>query len=147
MEDRVLVVDDEETSRNGLKALISSWGYDVEEATNGKEALDRALVFRPALVITDLVMPGLDGLELLKALRSELPSTAVILVSGHASIETAVVAMREGAYDYVTKPVDTCRLRILIEKALEKADVVREVTLLRRQLSSPSSVPSTRRGS
>jgi DNA-binding NtrC family response regulator len=134
MKDRVLVVDDEETSRTGLKALVSSWGYAVEEAADGKEALDRALAFRPGLVVTDLVMPGLDGLGLLKALRTEMPSTTVILVTGHASVETAVVAMRDGAYDYVTKPVDICRLRILIEKALEKADVVREVTLLRRQL-------------
>ncbi|MCI0546106.1 MAG: sigma-54 dependent transcriptional regulator [Candidatus Rokubacteria bacterium] len=134
MAERVLVVDDEEASRTGLRELITTWGYEVQEAADGKEALERALTFRPGLVITDLVMPGMDGLDLLKALGNELPSSTVILLTGNATIETAVAAMKENAYDYVTKPVDARRLRVLIDKALEKTGVLREVTLLRRQL-------------
>jgi DNA-binding NtrC family response regulator len=134
MSDRVLVVDDEEASRTGLRSLLSTWGFEVEEASNGAQALEEALAFRPAVVITDLVMPGLDGLELLKALRGELPNASVIVLTGNATVETAVEAMKEGAYDYLTKPVDLRRLRVLIDKAVERADVVREVALLRRQL-------------
>jgi len=80
------------------------------------------------------VMPVLDGIGLLKPLAAAVPEAAVILLTGHASIETAVSAMREGAYDYMTKPVDPRRLRVLVEKAVEKVQVNREVTVLRRQL-------------
>ena len=131
---RILVVDDEEASRKGLKALLSNWGYEVEEAANGEEALEKAASFRPALVVADLVMPRLDGLGLLKALREEQPLATVIIVTGQGTIETAVAATKQGAYDYLTKPVDVPRLRILIEKALEKGEALREVALLRRRV-------------
>jgi DNA-binding NtrC family response regulator len=131
---RVLVADDDQDSCQALSALLSGWGYEVAEAADGNEALDRAIVFRPSLIVTDLVMPGMDGLALLKALRVELPASTVIVLTGHATIETAVAAMRDGAYDYLPKPVDLRRLRALVDKALEQSQVLREVTLLRRQL-------------
>jgi len=131
---RVLVADDDQDSCQALSTLLAAWGYEVAEATDGGAALDRAIAFRPALIVTDLVMPGMDGLALLKALRVELPASTVIVLTGHATVETAVAAMRDGAYDYLTKPVDIRRLRALVDKALEQSDVLREVTLLRRQL-------------
>jgi len=131
---RVLVVDDEESPRSGLTSLLSTWGYEVEAADNGQQALEVAQAFRPAVVVADLVMPGLSGIELLRALGEELNGVIVIIVTGHASIDTAVTAVRDGAYDYLTKPVDPRRLRVVLSKAIEKAEVVREVTLLRRQL-------------
>jgi DNA-binding NtrC family response regulator len=131
---RVLIADDDQDSCHALAALLDAWGYQVAEATDGSEALDRAMEFRPSLIITDLVMPGMDGLALLKALRVELPASTVIVLTGHATVETAVAAMRDGAYDYLTKPVDLRRLRALVDKALEQSEVLREVTLLRRQL-------------
>jgi DNA-binding NtrC family response regulator len=131
---RVLIVDDEESSRTGLTQLLSSWGYETLSALDGKDALERAGAFRPGVIITDLIMPGLDGLELLRSVQKELPAVSVIVLTGHATIETAVSAMKEGAYDYVTKPIDLTRLRVLLEKAVEKAEAVREVTLLRREL-------------
>lgn len=131
---RILVVDDEADSRKALKALLSNWNYEVEEAADGQEAVKRAVGFLPAVVIADLVMPGLDGLGLLKALQEELPFITVIILTGQATVETAVAAMKEGAYDYVTKPVDPPRLKIQIQKALEKGEALREVTLLRRRL-------------
>jgi DNA-binding NtrC family response regulator len=134
MKTRVLVADDEESSRSGLVLLLTTLGYEVESAENGDEAIERARTFRPAVVIADLVMPGTDGLGVLKAVRAELPHAVTILLTGHASIETAVAAMREGAYDYMTKPVEPRRLRALLDKAIEKAEVAREVTVLRRQL-------------
>ncbi len=134
MAQRVLVVDDEDTSLTGLQALLTSWGYEADGACDGKDALDRLVLFRPDLIITDLVMPNLDGLELLAAVQRELPTVPVIILTGRGSIESAVTATRQGAYDYLVKPVNVARLRILIEKALEKGDALREVTLLRRRL-------------
>ena len=131
---RVLIADDDQDSRQALSALLDGWGYEVAEAADGSDALDRAIAFRPSLIVTDLVMPGMDGLALLKALRVELPASTVIVLTGHATVETAVAAMRDGAYDYLTKPVDLRRLHALVDKALEQSEVLREVTLLRRQL-------------
>src|SRR5262245_24183355 len=134
MKPKVLVVDDEEASRTGVARLLAAWGYEVEEAADGLSALDRARTLLPALVITDLIMPGLDGLALLRALQEELPFAAVILLSGQGSIDTAVAAMKEGAYDFLTKPVDVSRLKVLIPKAVERAEAVREVALLRQRV-------------
>jgi len=134
MAHRILVVDDEESSRKGLKTLLSNWGYEVQEAADGQEALEKATSFLPTVVITDLVMPTLDGLGLLKALQSDFPFATVIILTGHGTVETAVAALKQGAYDYLTKPVEIPRLRILVEKALEKGEALREVTILRRRL-------------
>ncbi|HWU37226.1 MAG TPA: sigma 54-interacting transcriptional regulator, partial [Candidatus Acidoferrum sp.] len=131
---RVLVAEDEQSSREGLKGLLAHWGYEVQEATDGQEALEKASVFLPDVVITDVVMPKLDGLGLLKALQAELPFVTVILLTGHGTIETAVAAMKEGAYDYLTKPVEVPRLRLLVEKALEKGQALRDVALMRRRI-------------
>ena len=128
------MADDDEASRTGLEALLSNWGYEVEGADDGQAALDKAQVFLPSVVITDLVMPKLDGLGLLNALHRELPFVPVIILTGYGTIDTAVTATKEGAYDYLTKPVDVSRLRILIEKALEKGEALREVTRLRKRL-------------
>ena len=140
MADRILIVDDDVDSKTALGLLLSNWGYEVLEASDGSEALDLALEFRPTVVVSDLVMPSMDGLALLEALRSELPATSVILLTGYGTVETAVSAMKEGAYDYLTKPVDVRRLRVLVAKAIEKSEVLREVTLLRRQLGSVTSM-------
>jgi len=134
MKHRILVVDDEQDSRAGLTLLLSSLGYEVEGVEDGEAALERASSFRPHVIITDLVMPGLDGLDLLKSIGSVAPSSAVIMLTGHASIETAVQAVRDGAYDYLTKPVDPQRLQVLLEKAIEKAEMAREVAILRKQV-------------
>jgi DNA-binding NtrC family response regulator len=131
---KVLVADDEAASRKGLASLLSGWGYSTEEAADGEEALEKARGALPSLVITDVVMPKLDGLALLRALREELPFATVILLSGQGSIDTAVTAMKEGAYDFLTKPVDVARLKLLVPKAVERAEAVREVALLRRRV-------------
>jgi DNA-binding NtrC family response regulator len=134
MKHRILIADDEESARTGLASLLSTWGYDVDEAVDGKDALERAAEFHPSVVIADMIMPGLDGLSLLKPLSELDPAAVVILLTGHATVESAVSAMKDGAYDYLTKPLDPTRLRVLLQKAVERAEVLREVTLLRRQL-------------
>ncbi|HYS16301.1 MAG TPA: sigma-54 dependent transcriptional regulator [Candidatus Binatia bacterium] len=131
---RILVVDDEPASRKGLQELLTVWGYDVSSAGDGQEALERAAGRAPDLVIADLVMPGIDGLELLTRLKRDFPTTAVVFLTGQGSIESAVQAIKDGAYDYLTKPVDPTRLQILLDRALERSETVREVQLLRRQL-------------
>jgi DNA-binding NtrC family response regulator len=136
MAHRVLIADDLEASRKGLAALVATWGYEVEEAADGQEALAKAADSNPAVVITDLVMPKLDGLGLLKAVQAELPFTMVIIITGHGTIETAVGATKDGAYDYLTKPVDVARLRLLVEKAIEKGEALREVNVLRRRVKA-----------
>ena len=136
MSHRVLIADDLEASRKGLAALVATWGYEVEEAGDGQEALAKAADSNPAVVITDLVMPKLDGLGLLKAVQAELPFTMVIIITGHGTIETAVGATKDGAYDYLTKPVDVARLRLLVEKAIEKGEALREVNVLRRRVKA-----------
>ncbi len=130
---RILVVDDEEASRGGLRALLTREGYRVEDAADGPEALEKARIFRPAVVIADLVMPRMDGLELVRALQDALPFVAIIILTGQGTVETAVEAMKAGAYDYLTKPVDLTRLTLLLNKALERAGIARELALLRRQ--------------
>ncbi len=132
---KILIVDDEEPARQGLTALLARWGYDVDEAGDGQEALAKAAAGLPAVVVSDLVMPKMDGLELLRALKTDVPFASVILLTGQGSIDTAVTAMKEGAYDYLTKPVDVARLRLLIPKAAERGEALREVALLRRKLS------------
>ena len=130
----ILVVDDEEDSRSALQIILMDWGFEVEVAADGQEALKKASMSRPALVISDLVMPEVDGMSLMSSLQRELPRVPVIILTGFATVDSAVAAMREGAYDYLTKPVDIERLRVLLEKALDKAKVLQEVTILRRRL-------------
>jgi DNA-binding NtrC family response regulator len=131
---RILVVEDEAPTRNGLCDLLNDWGYDAKAVEDGIAALRRVSTFRPSLVIADLIMPNMDGLELLRRLQQELSHISVIILSGRGTVETAVQAMREGAYDFLTKPVDIQRLQILIEKALEHEEILTRMDLAKRGL-------------
>jgi DNA-binding NtrC family response regulator len=132
--ERVLIVEDEPAARIGLEQLVRSWGFLAESASDGEDALAKVTTFRPAIVITDLVMPRLDGLGLLRALQSQGADVTTLLLTAQGTVETAVEAMKEGAYDYLTKPVDLQRLRILLDKIVERLETMREVKALRRQL-------------
>ncbi len=134
MRQRIVVVDDDPSSRKGLEDLLTAWGYEATSAADGAEALERVAETSPAVVISDLVMPKLDGMALLTALKRDYPGTEVILLTGQGSIESAVQTMKDGAYDYLTKPADPVRLRIVLQKALERRDTVREVHRLTREL-------------
>ena len=136
MKYRVLIVDDEADSRDALAELTQRWGYDVQTAADGTEALRRAIEGHPDVILTDLVMPNMDGLWLLRALRAELPECPVVLLTGRGTIQTAVQAIKEGAYDFIEKPLEVPRLRIVLERALEKKETMREVQLLRRRIAA-----------
>ncbi len=133
---RVLIVDDEADSRDALAELTQRWGYDVQTASDGSEGLRRAIEWHPDVILTDLVMPAMDGLWLLRALRGELPDCPVVLLTGRGTIQSAVQAIKEGAYDFIEKPLEVPRLRIVLERALEKKETMREVQLLRRRLAA-----------
>src|SRR3984893_1697865 len=132
--ERVLIVEDDSAARVGLEQLVKSWGFAAESASDGEEALERVTSFRPAIVITDLVMPRMDGLDLLRALQQQGADVTTLLLTAQGTVETAVEAMKEGAYDYLTKPVDLQRLKILLDKIVERQETRREVKSLRRQL-------------
>ena len=132
--ERVLIVEDDAAARVGLEQLVKSWGFVAESASDGQEALDKVTTFRPAIVITDLVMPGMDGLDLLRALQREDADVTTLLLTAQGTVETAVEAMKEGAYDYLTKPVEIQRLKVLLDKIVERLETLREIKALRRQL-------------
>jgi DNA-binding NtrC family response regulator len=132
--ERVLIVEDEPSTRLGLTELVSTWGFTTESAADGEEALQRITTFRPSIVISDLVMPRMGGLELLRALKEEGTSITTVILTAQGTVETAVEAIKEGAYDYLTKPVDPQRLKILLDKIVERQDTLREVKVLRKQL-------------
>src|SRR6202008_1033219 len=132
--ERVLIVEDDAAARVGLEQLVKSWGFVAEAAVDGEDALEKVTSFRPAIVITDLVMPRMDGLTLLRTLQIQGADVTTLLLTAQGTVETAVEAMKEGAYDYLTKPVDLKRLKILLDKIVERLETVREVKALRRQL-------------
>lgn len=132
--ERVLIVEDDPSTRVGLTELIGAWGFLTEDASDGEEALRKVTSFRPSIIVTDLVMPRLGGLELLRALSDQLDDISLVILTAQGSVETAVEAIKEGAYDYLTKPVDTQRLKILLDKVVERQQTLREVKRLRRQL-------------
>ena len=133
MFEQILVVDDEAGSREGLRRLLEAWGYDATTASSAEAALERVKDRPPQAVITDLVMPGLDGLGLLRKLRAELP-IPVIVLTGQGTIEQAVEAIRLGAQDILEKPVEPAKLKILLEKLNDTHALQSEVHRLRQEL-------------
>ena len=132
--ERVLIVEDDPTTRVGLTKLVGTWGFATESASDGEDALQRITTFRPTIIISDLIMPRMGGLDLLRALKDEGGDLTIIILTAQGTVETAVEAIKEGAYDYLTKPIEPQRLRILLEKVIERQDTIREVKVLRRQL-------------
>jgi two-component system, NtrC family, response regulator HydG len=131
---RILVVDDEEPIRKGLARLISGMGHDVDLAPDAEEALQRALAVPPDLVITDLQLPGRDGLQLVSDLKERGIESTLVILTAHGTIDSAVEATRRGVYDYLVKPVDPERLATVIMKGLERSAMRQEVLLLRREM-------------
>ena len=128
------MVDDEAAIRESLCDWLSDVGYEVLTAENGPQALEIIEREKLGIVITDLVMPGMDGIELMKTAKSILPNTEVIIITAYGSIPTAISAMREGAYDYIEKPFCPERAELLIEKLVERQKLVEENLSLHQKL-------------
>ncbi len=134
----ILVVDDKDSMRNMLTETLHEEGYRVDSASSGKKALDLIHNKSYDLVLTDLKMPDVDGLEVLASIKDLDNETAVILMTAFGTIEDAVEAMRLGAYDFITKPFDTEHLCVLVNRALENRRLVAENSLLRQELFGSS---------
>ena len=133
----VLVVDDDDATRQGLTVLLESWGYQAAEAADGKAALAVCEKQLPHAIVTDLMMPAMNGLEFIAALGARVQQVGIIFVTGQATIDTAVQAIKLGAYDYLPKPLEPQRLREVLEKALKQVALARETGALRQRLESP----------
>jgi two-component system nitrogen regulation response regulator NtrX len=133
---RVLVVDDEQGIRAALGQLLEFEGYEVRTAANATDGIAEYERFRPHLVFMDVKMAGIDGLEALKRLRQLHPSATVVMISGHATIQTAVEATQLGAYDILEKPLDTDRILVLLRNALQHLDLTEENARLKETIQS-----------
>lgn len=142
--EKVLIVEDEENERTGLAELVSSWGYKAETARDGVEGLSKVAQWSPAIVVTDLKMPRMGGIELLGHLAEQSQAMAVILVTAQGTIDSAVQAMRMGAYDYITKPIDTNRLRTMLQNASTLVGTRAELETARRKLRDTGSLGQLR---
>src|SRR6476659_9256893 len=132
--EKVLIVEDEENERTGLAELITGWGYRTETAKDGAEGLEKVTAWAPSIVVTDMKMPRMGGLELLEKLATDAQTMAVVVVTAQGTIDTAVQAMRMGAYDYITKPIDTNRLRTMLQNASALRGTKVELEVTRRKL-------------
>jgi len=141
-QEKVLIVEDEDNERTGLAELISSWGYRTDTARDGAEGFDRVAAFSPAIVLTDMKMPRMSGLELLEKLAAADQTIAVIVVTAQGTIDSAVQAMRMGAYDYITKPIDTGRLKNILQNASNLLGTRAELEVTRRKLRDTGSLGS-----
>ena len=134
MPEKVLIVDDEEPARTGVAELVASWGYRTEMAKDGLEALDKVITWSPSIVVTDLAMPRMDGMELIQRLAEQPQELKVVVVTANTEISAAVEAMKMGAYDYITKPLDFKRLKAILQNASLLQDTERELEVTRRNL-------------
>jgi two-component system response regulator HydG len=134
MNGRILIVDDESNARNALAEILREEGYTCETAADGFKGLGRFGEFEPDLVLTDLKMPGMDGVELLTKVRERTPGLPVVVMTAFGAVDSAVQAMRSGAIDYLTKPINTDELLIVIERALHENRLRREAQDLRKRL-------------
>jgi two-component system nitrogen regulation response regulator NtrX len=136
MSRRILVVDDEQGIRAALGQLLEYEGYEVKTAANAADGIAEYERFRPHLVFMDVKMAGMDGMEALKRLRQLDPAALVVMISGHATLQTAVEATQLGAYDILEKPLDTDRILVLLRNALEHVGLQEENARLRRSVDS-----------
>ncbi|OQY38650.1 MAG: transcriptional regulator [Spirochaetaceae bacterium 4572_7] len=130
----ILIVDDEKNIRDGLSISLEMDGYNTYTAEDGLKALDFLVKERVDLVISDLKMPKMPGGELLKKITATYPTIPVIMLTGHGTVENAVVAMRDGAYDFLTKPVNLDHLTILVKRALGKKELIKEHKKLKKEV-------------
>lgn len=131
----ILIIDDEKAIRKTLTEILSFEGYKIEEAADGEEGLKKFREKNYDLVLCDIKMPKLDGIEFLQKAGELNPDVPIIMISGHGNIETAVEAVKKGAYDYISKPPDLNRLLITIRNAMDKSNLVTETKVLKRKVS------------
>jgi two-component system nitrogen regulation response regulator NtrX len=130
----ILIIDDEKSIRKTLSEILSYEGYKIDEAGDGEEGLKRFREKTYEVVLCDIKMPKLDGIEFLERAKESNPDVPIIMISGHGNIDTAVEAVKKGAYDYISKPPDLNRLLITIRNAMDKTNLVADVKVLKRKV-------------
>jgi DNA-binding NtrC family response regulator len=140
--EKVLIVEDEDNERTGLAELISAWGYKTETARDGLEALEKIAAWVPSIVVTDLKMPRMGGMELIERLDSQPQSMAVVVVTAQGTIDSAVEAMKKGANDFIQKPIDTIRLRSILQNLSTLIETRTELEVTRKKLRDTGSLGS-----
>ncbi len=131
---RILIVDDEANARAALSEILREEGYETETAADGFKALGKLGVFSPDVILTDLKMPGLDGLGLLREARAASPSTVLVVMTAFGSIDSAVEAIKLGADNYLTKPLEPASLIAVVERSMDKSRLMAEAAVLRERL-------------
>jgi DNA-binding NtrC family response regulator len=131
----ILIIDDEKAIRKTLTEILAFEGHKIEEAVDGEEGLKKFTEKTYDVILCDIKMPKMDGLEFLEKAKQQNPDIPIIMISGHGNIDTAVDAVKKGAYDYISKPPDLNRLLITIRNASEKQDLVVETKVLKRKIS------------
>lgn len=138
---KIIVIDDERAIRNSLKEILTFEGYEVDTCDDGASAIK--LIQSDVLfdcVLCDIKMPNADGMEVLEVMRSERPDVPIIMISGHGNIDTAVEAVKKGAYDYISKPPDLNRLLITVRNATEKVQLVKETKILKKKVAQNNQI-------
>jgi DNA-binding NtrC family response regulator len=131
---RVLVVEDEQFERQGLAELLRAWGYQAETAADGADALQKIAAFEPVVVLSDLRMPGMGGMDLLKQLHETQPGISFIMLTGQGSIEEAVEATKLGAFNFLEKPLDPKRLNVELRNCVERLESHKQLEIANRRL-------------
>ncbi len=132
---RILIIDDERGIRNTLKEILEYEKHEVEIAATGEEGLEHLRNNGFNLVFLDVKMPGLDGIEVLQEVARTHPEMPVVMISGHGNIDTAVDAIKKGAFDFLEKPLDLNRILVTVRNATDKSKLLQETRMLRKQLS------------
>ena len=128
-----MIIDDERAIRNSLSEILSDEGYNVEVAEDGPTAIEMAEKERYDVIFCDIKMPNMEGTEVLEKLRKDGIDSAIIMISGHGDIETAVECIKKGAFDFIQKPLDLNRILITIKNATERTQIITENTNLKKK--------------
>ena len=131
---KILIIDDERSIRNSLKEILADEGYDVDVAEDGAQGCEMAQKEKYSVIFCDIKMPVMDGMEVLSELVSKGIDSAVIMISGHGDIDTAVECIKKGAFDFIQKPLDLNRILITIKNATEKVSLVKETKILKKKV-------------
>ncbi len=130
----ILVIDDEENIRSGIMFALQEEGYSTQSADNGEQGLEKLNLFLPDLVICDVKMPGINGIEFLTQAKKKHPNIPIIMLTGHAGLDDAINAMKIGAYDFLTKPVHLEKLFLLIQRALSSTKTQKHTEELEQRI-------------
>lgn len=132
---RILVIDDEKSIRNSLKEILEYENYKVDEAPDGIEGIKLAEKEKYDIIFSDIKMPRMDGMEVLDKLQQITPDTPIVMISGHGTIDTAVEAIKKGAFDFIPKPLDLNRILITLRNAMDRSTLVKETKTLKRKIN------------